>query len=239
MKMTRKLIPALVMLLVSAIMLSTASFAWFASNGEVFANGMSVKVNSNAQFLEISNEDKADWSNSASAKVTTSTTLDLVHATIESDNKTFSWYKAAGATPGSSEAKEGTTEPVTNPSGYARVDKFNLRMSSGSQTALTNVKVSAISVTGKIGVDEKLANALRVLVVGSNGIAEIWTNESGTFKPLSNDGAKVLCETVPYDAAEITVYIYFDGESNYAYTNNASLASIQDAVSVSITFVAN
>lgn len=42
MKNTRKLIPALAMLLISAVMMSTASFAWFTINKTVTASGMKV-----------------------------------------------------------------------------------------------------------------------------------------------------------------------------------------------------
>ena len=44
MKKMRKLIPALAMLLVSAVMMSTASFAWFTMSAAVSAQGMSVKA---------------------------------------------------------------------------------------------------------------------------------------------------------------------------------------------------
>ena len=42
MKKMRKLLPAIAMLLVSAVMMSTASFAWFTMNSEVKATGMEV-----------------------------------------------------------------------------------------------------------------------------------------------------------------------------------------------------
>ena len=42
MKNTRKLIPALAMLLVAAVMMSTASFAWFTMNSTVKAEGMQI-----------------------------------------------------------------------------------------------------------------------------------------------------------------------------------------------------
>ena len=44
MKKMRRMIPALCMLLVSAIMLSTASYAWFTMNDAVTASGMQVKA---------------------------------------------------------------------------------------------------------------------------------------------------------------------------------------------------
>ena len=43
-KNARKLIPAVAMLLVSASMLSTASYAWFSMNNKVTAGGMNVNV---------------------------------------------------------------------------------------------------------------------------------------------------------------------------------------------------
>ena len=44
MKLSRKLIPAFAMLLVSAIMMTTASYAWFAINTSVDVQGMTVKT---------------------------------------------------------------------------------------------------------------------------------------------------------------------------------------------------
>lgn len=44
MKLSRKLIPAFAMLLVSAVMLTTASYAWFSINDSVTAKGMNVRT---------------------------------------------------------------------------------------------------------------------------------------------------------------------------------------------------
>ena len=51
MKLSRKLIPAFAMLLVSAIMLTTASYAWFSINTEVKVDGMSVKTTASDSVL--------------------------------------------------------------------------------------------------------------------------------------------------------------------------------------------
>lgn len=68
MKATKKIIPALVMLLVSAVLLSTASYAWFSMNKEVTATGMSVtaKVSSNLliagdELTSIAMKDESDF----------------------------------------------------------------------------------------------------------------------------------------------------------------------------------
>ncbi len=51
MKKTRKLIPALVMLLVSAVMMSTASFAWFSINDKVDVDGMAVQATATGSLV--------------------------------------------------------------------------------------------------------------------------------------------------------------------------------------------
>lgn len=54
MKKFKKLIPALCMLLISAVTLGSSTFAWFSMNNKVTANGMQVEAASNTQFLVIS-----------------------------------------------------------------------------------------------------------------------------------------------------------------------------------------
>ena len=51
MKKMRRLIPAIAMLLVSAVMLSTASFAWFSMSSEAKAEGMTVKATADSSLL--------------------------------------------------------------------------------------------------------------------------------------------------------------------------------------------
>lgn len=54
MKKFKKVIPALCMLLVSAIMLGSTTYAWFSMNNKVTVGTMSVEAKSNSQFLVIS-----------------------------------------------------------------------------------------------------------------------------------------------------------------------------------------
>ena len=51
MKKMRRLIPAIAMLLVSAVMLSTASFAWFTLNDEVTASGMQIQAKATGSLV--------------------------------------------------------------------------------------------------------------------------------------------------------------------------------------------
>lgn len=54
MKKFKKVIPALCMLLVSAIMLGSTTYAWFSMNNKVTASGMTVTATTNTKFLVIS-----------------------------------------------------------------------------------------------------------------------------------------------------------------------------------------
>lgn len=72
MKATRKLIPAVVLLVISALLFSTASFAWFAMNRSVTTDGLDVTAKSNATFLLIGDnagiaENKAGLTNNKKA----------------------------------------------------------------------------------------------------------------------------------------------------------------------------
>jgi len=64
--MFKKLLPALVMLLISAVLLSTSTFAWFSMNTQVTATGMQIQAKSEGGIV-ISNESGTDWNASATA----------------------------------------------------------------------------------------------------------------------------------------------------------------------------
>ncbi len=55
MKKFRKLVPAFAMLLVSATVLASTTFAWFSMNNKVTATGMEVTAKANTQYLIVGN----------------------------------------------------------------------------------------------------------------------------------------------------------------------------------------
>ena len=244
MKMTRKIIPAIVMLLVSAIMLSTASFAWFASSTTVDATGMSVTAQSAAKFIEITNADKASYSSSATAK-TASAVVDLVHAKIDGGNKkTVTWYVGTSADPDNKGTTDTSKSFTLDADGkadvngdsakesLALVNTFWVRMSSGSTTDLAKLKIQSVTVSGT---GDKLNKALRVLVVGPDG-SQLWTNTSGTMALATGANcADYFMATVTKTEAEFTVYVYYDGDDAVSTTNNALTLN---GLSVSIKFAA-
>ncbi len=66
MKNTRKLIPALAMLLVSAVLMSTASFAWFSMNKTATVTGMQVNATATGSLVVSTTYNATDWATAAS-----------------------------------------------------------------------------------------------------------------------------------------------------------------------------
>ena len=235
MKMTRKLIPALAMLLVSAIMLSTASFAWFASSTTVEAKGMSVKAQSAAKFIQISSDSTTFGSAANAPDATASKSVDLVHAKIAEDKKTVTWYTGSSTDPDQVGTTNSESFTLAEDGGtYALVNTFWVKMSSGSTVNLNNLTIQDIEVITNNGTftGDNLNKALRVLVVGENG-SQLWTNESGDMAKAS--GNDFIIDEVTKTAESFKVYVFYDGESSVATTNQAiNLAG----VSVEITFSA-
>ena len=93
MKKMRKLIPALSMLLVATIMLSTATFAWFTMNEAVTVTGMEVQAKANGSLV-IDDEALNYASKDATVKFTTNK-AELVP--VHYDTATNKWQKPANS----------------------------------------------------------------------------------------------------------------------------------------------
>lgn len=104
-KNARKLIPAVAMLLVSATMLSTASFAWFSMNTQVSSTGMQVNVAAPAS-LGISKTDGGTFTNAIGGETDPweGSTSFLGHASSVDGTEFF-------AAPASAVSTDGTIDP--------------------------------------------------------------------------------------------------------------------------------
>ena len=248
MKMTRKLIPALVMLIVSALMLSTASFAWFANSTTVTAQSMTVKANTAVKYFEISNAYNGSYGPSADAQTEASGNLDLIHAKVS--GTTVTWYTGQAANPDASTADK-TLDGVDPDTGlveasvgdrYALINTFYVRMSSEEST-LSKLTIKSVTLSQP---EDNLAPAVRVLVIAkevdNQGVSgdtvgvQLWdvgdTNPSEAAGVTNDD---VLVDEIKDGAVyALEVYIYFDGEDNKAYTDNVA-GGVQDQ-NVAIVF---
>ena len=264
MKTTRKILPALVMLLVSAIMLSTASYAWFASNSEVAVSDMHVKVKANTKFLEIARTaDATDYG----PGVTIGNTLgaddgfELVHAKFDSATApdTLKWYTGTSDDRGNYKGEHGGLNNAPLAFGgdltidrYALANTVYIRMSPTSDTALEKLRIdtntTATSVAGVSGaaITDPLIDALRILVVATpvaEGAAAVGAQiydaagpTKGGVTSYNADGGNYLVKEVVLGTTyKVDIYIYYDGEDSSAFTNNAG--SLQEVV-VNVGFIA-
>ena len=106
MKKFKKLIPALCMLLVSAVMLGTTTFAWFSMNNRVTASGMQVVAKSDNTYLLIGTGDNNTYQKIQA--LANGTTADL--AVTDTEAKVYP-----------SRPAQDTTEV-----GYLAIDKYNI-----------------------------------------------------------------------------------------------------------------
>lgn len=218
MKKFRKLIPALCMLLVSALFVGTSTYAWFSMNTSVSATNMQVTAKSDAIYLQIKGEaDNGAYSQKGKAGVN-ATLLPVKHVSLAKANldNANNWQYAYSNDPANA------TGGVTTDS-YKTVEEGKL----GSYVAKTtfNVKVYA-SENGEtankaynlyvkdITLPESAKGYKAILVCGDNVIeyTESKTNQSSA--------GNILASEVTTDGVDVTVYLYIDGDQTGVYTNN-------------------
>ena len=232
MKKFRKLIPALCMLLVSALFVGTSTYAWFSMNTTVRATNMQVTAKSDTVFLQIKGQGDTAYSATGKADDMSDVALYPVsHAKKSIGDATFgvdaisktnledanSWWYGYSATSGSSTLVDKTASKVAADQllgKYVAKKTFdvNITASSGLETA-SDLKIS--SVTFGAGNDQ-INNGVRVIIAGENGLVE--------FNATDTDGADtVIAHSIPKDAAstQVTVYIFIDGEDTTTMTDNA------------------
>lgn len=169
----KQLMAAIAMTVVSAVALSSSTYAWFASNNKVTATGMQVQATAEGG-IEIAYATSvgsgASYSTSATAGMDAATTL-LPTSTIgtaQNGKITSNWYHASAAVAGASAAKSGSYTTLSldeqgksGEDNYYLVKSFNIRSVSANEKA-TNLKVSQVTVTGAA---QALSKSLRVAVV--------------------------------------------------------------------------
>ena len=236
-KLNRKLIPAFAMLLLSAVLMSTASFAWFSQNGKVTASGFQVQATAPAA-LWISADSDGPFESSYAYEATSVTELNPVtklgvaNGTDDPDGWTFNTLVNAQGVDekGNVLDADGKKVDMTDAAAMAAYMKddgqsnvfmtsFYLLLEGNRETEATLEKktVSATMTVSYLGKDTKvdgIYKSLRVALVTSGGTAddEITNSAAGSciLKPnadLNKAGDKVTFTTVAAQDA-ICVYMY-------------------------------
>ncbi|MBO4693345.1 MAG: hypothetical protein J5659_02985 [Clostridia bacterium] len=215
----KKLIPALAMLLVSAILLGTSTYAWFSMNTTVTANSIQITAKSNARYLLINNTGTAA---SGADSLTLTTDATVYPASYEHAGLTLhegetnelvvpanGWYTA------NNRNSNNATNSVFNESSvvegdanYMATDTMYLTLSADSEAWANYVQVVVAKSSGD-------AAAKTVLKVTNNGTTSyIDAGVGGTFY--------IDCTTDNLTSARcitVVAYTYIDGDSTNVYSD--------------------
>ena len=242
---------AIAMVLVAAVALGSATFAWFVTNNTVKATTSSISAQSNASYMTIKYNATAVGADS---------TFDVAGDTEATKLYPATFGEQKGSTEGQFMTGYGNTvddgtlfgtlntvgtagtpdEAVTY--GFAKKNVFNI--SSRGQN-LSNLKVASVEAKSAddsatdLATTSDINSALRLLV--KCGDRWVVLDKDGKFKLGSNgitaaDG--ILADTITADKdTEVDIYVFFEGSDAKVYTNN--LKKLTDSSKLTVTFTAD
>lgn len=241
---------AIAMVLVAAVALGSATFAWFVTNSKVDATTSTISAQSNAAFMYIRNKDNSNKDKTSdTADITENKELYPAHWALESESGVGKSYATAGKfyTAFGRDANDGTmdgdsisvgdpTEAVTNL--YAVKNTFRIG-SKGSTLKDLKVESASLGTAGNAQFDK----SLRVLVKsGDNWVLCGYKDADNMFTILgaSNDTNKIADKVNGSEEAQevvVDMYIFYDGDEAEAIkTNNLSnLKQAAKAITVNFT----
>lgn len=243
---------AIAMVLVAAVALGSATFAWFVSNNKVEAKTSNIAAQSNSAYLVI--DTKATTKDSTGSVTSTVTREDLFPAKTVKEQGKAVWKSAYASSATASTMKQsseftisdGTAEKAVHEH-YAVENTFYV--GTGKYDGeFTNLHVTGVTVTNAATEKNKnLGNALRVLVVHGDKW-EVWSGagiklSSSVENPSAGgQGSDLLAtdEVIKSDNdAEVKVYLYYDGDDANVYSNNLeNIKTTAGDNGVTITFEA-
>lgn len=221
---------AIAMVLVAAVALGSATFAWFVSNNKVDATTSKISAQSNSAFMYIRDENEQSTDLRTDDSSVVNTPLYPVHWANGTDTTPYdtlaNFYTAFGtsAIDGSkvdntvklvpAQGADAAGTPAAAVTGkYAVKNTFYV----GSKGAeLTNLVVDSAKITGATGDNDKFDSALRVLVM--SGTNWVLCNKEGIVS--SSDTTHKLANKIGEDETTVEMYVFYDGDDAQVFTNN-------------------
>lgn len=251
----KQMVAAIAMVLVAAVALGSATFAWFVTNNKVEATTSTISAQSNAAYMYIRNKNNAD-TNSTSDVADIKDNKELYPATwanhFDANGKkdgdadfttvTYQFETATALDPEASAIDTNTRRAVGAPDSNEVLDKYAVKntFKVGTKgTKLTNLIVdptnNGISLVSADNSNTQFDNALRILVkCGENWVL---CDKSSVIKSSSTGSNLLATEVAPEQEVEVDVYVFYDGDDSAIYTNN--LGSLKDASKkIKVTFTA-
>lgn len=231
-----QLLAAIAMVLVAGIALGSSTYAWFASNTQVTANGMQVTAQSTQAFLLISNTNKTadtiQTENKTSVELTvTADEAKLMPAAHETITKAAEaavdqnkWYTGFSADPTKVEMNAGTKQTLTAFTGYVIHKQVWVTVAKNS-TPVKDLSVSATIGNKNTGT----ITQAKVLVASSDAAAELSSATTAPTTKLTGATTTITDSTV----VALDIYIYIDGNDSAVFTNNFNSL---DTATISLSF---
>ena len=247
----KQMVAAIAMVLVAAVALGSATFAWFVTNNKVDATTSTISAQSNAAFMYIRNINNSD-TNATSDVADITDNKELYPATwanhfdrtnnLSADAGIYQFETATAKDPKKSDIDESTRRVVGAPDSNEVKDKYAVKNSfkvGTKGTKLTNLIVDptngGISLVSADNSNTQFDNALRILVkCGENWVL---CDKSSVINSSSTGSNLLATEVAPEQEVEVDVYVFYDGDDSAIYTNN--LGSLKDASKkIKVTFTA-
>lgn len=249
MKKFKKLIPALCMLLVSAVMLGTTTFAWFSMNDKANVSGMQITAKTNDTYLLIS--DTKTEATEIQANPKTTVDFGMIAATKlypsapvmseteinyftgvakpvkitnkETAEKATNWYTAQAAAADKTDIKTDTAKQLTSTNFGEYVLEKTVYLTVAKDVNAANKLTVTPTFTN---LDGKTISGVKVLVVVTYEDAEGQkTTKIVTIK--NTDTAVSLYDTedqhvIDSKVVTVSMFLYYDGTDASVFTNNAT-----------------
>ena len=238
---------AIAMVLVAAVALGSATFAWFVTNNKVDATTTNIAAQSNAAYMTIENGTAGAKAGDKTSVVTTITgPIKLYPATFGEQSGSTEGTFATGygkdldnATLASNLTTVGTPDQADE-KGYAKKEQFNI--SSKGQN-LSDLKVESVEGSTDAADGQLLKTSFRVLV--TNADASAWVvyglGDNGYEIKLSSAGNKSKPALGSVTAGEdtlVNVYVFYEGSDTNIHTKNLQENKLDASQSVKINFTA-
>ena len=241
MKKFKKLIPAFCMLLVSAVMLGSSTFAWFSMNNKVTATGMEVTAKSNTQFLVISGSETSVVANYSATSVSAVMTARATGDGKLTDNYVYPVAYNNGATELTlyDAGKTGSGRTVSVPSkGWYTANSTDYN-SVGSSTGTDNTTLTNISiVTNDLGNYVLEYKVWISTTTNSDPFTDKKLNVIATFSKDEGTVDAAVCALVTVGNTNSTEDYYFaktdaktgaitkNGTKNFTFNNTTPVAVV-------------
>lgn len=238
---------AIAMVLVAAVALGSATFAWFVSNNTVTAETSKISAQSNAPFLKIDKTAITEKSTTSSSYAEDAD-VKLYPAQVvkNTDNKPLfksAYASAATATTELTNSRYDVGDAAAAVTGEFAIKKsFKIGTADAKAGSFKNLKVSSVKLTSTG--TEGLENALSILVVCGDNWAVYKKSDDGLVLTAYNDKVSavgnntngVLADTIAANTSvDVDVYVFYDGSETNVFTDN--LAKLT-AIGATVTFTA-